>query len=289
MSPNIKLSRSYTSYKSSPSQETLGIIGGVLPDGRPRSSNPRYMIYTAPDLIGLVPSFNDKERIMSCILVPQPRLPETGPLTMPSISFAPDSELQVEGVPLSDCLARQGMRDLDKAAFKEEMDEVHFLLCWPGYEHYEWLITIPTTTSQGDVISRGELAEIIAGQYEEFIQRCLNGTLHCTDPNWLIGPGLMGSTFDEMYLCSFWTPGDGFWRASMSVKKDITDEWYFAKERREREESQSTSGDQGRRKGKKRTRRDNQEEEEPESGPHGWQPSATGDSLVDQLFGLDEE
>ncbi|KAF8992575.1 hypothetical protein BDZ89DRAFT_123033 [Hymenopellis radicata] len=109
------------------------------------------------------------------------------------------------------------MRDLDEAVFKEKMDE------WPSYEHFEWLITIPTRTSQGDVISRGELAEIIAGQYEEFIQLCLNGTIHCTDPNWLIGSGLMGSTFDEMYLCSFWTPGDGFWRASMSVKKDITD------------------------------------------------------------------
>ncbi|KAF9018624.1 hypothetical protein BDZ89DRAFT_1073758 [Hymenopellis radicata] len=288
MSPNIKLSRCYTSYKSSPSQETLGIIGGVLPDGRPRSSNPRY-IYTAPDLIGLVPSFNDKERIMSCIPVPQPRLPETGPLPMPSISFAPDSALQVEGVPLSDCLARQGMRDLGEAAFKEEMDEVRFLLCWPGYEHFEWLITIHTRTSQGDVISRGELAEIIAGQYEEFIQ--VPAQLHCTDPNWLIGPGLMGSTFDEMYLCSFWTPGDGFWRASMSVKKDITDEWHFAKERREREESQSTSGDQGQMKGKKRSRRA-AEEEKPTSelqGPQGWQPSATADSLVDQLFGLDEE
>ncbi len=134
------------------------------------------------------------------------------------------------------------------------------------------------------------------------VQLCWNGTLHCKDPNWLIGPGLMGSTFNEMYLCSFWTPGDGFWRASMSVKKDITDEWYFAQERREesvqREESQSssTSSDQGRSKGKKRTRRYKQGREElanPESewqaeqGPRGWQPSTTGDSLVDELFGLD--
>ncbi|KAF8884246.1 hypothetical protein CPB85DRAFT_1493266 [Mucidula mucida] len=144
MSSNIKLSRSYSSYKASPSQES--IIGDVLFDGRPRSSNRRY-IYTAPDLIGRVPSLNDKERIMSCIPIPQPRLPSTGPLHIPSISFAPDSELQVEGVPLSDCLARQGMRDPDEPAFKDAMDEVRFLLCWPGYEQYEWLITIPTTTS----------------------------------------------------------------------------------------------------------------------------------------------
>lgn len=101
--------------------------------------------------------------------------------------------------------------------------------------------------SNGSILTRRELACVLAMQYNEFVdvcsysfpcqlfadscfKLCLTENRHCADENWKIGKGPYENRFENMTLKALWTPGDGFWRASVGVLKDYTDEYFYGQE-----------------------------------------------------------
>lgn len=85
-------------YFPQPPQNTPGIMGGTLPDGRPRSTNFRC-IYTSYD--DMVPSFSTPHRVFFNLPVPYPKLWKLEPVG-PSVVFRDD----YSGVSMAECLGQ---------------------------------------------------------------------------------------------------------------------------------------------------------------------------------------
>ncbi|KAH7908239.1 hypothetical protein BJ138DRAFT_1158118 [Hygrophoropsis aurantiaca] len=122
----------------------------------------------------------------------------------------------MNGVSMVQCLGGQGIKDPDRvlsADMPNDMDSITFVLTWPGYApQYR---QIPINMPNRGVLTRRELAMVIAGEFRDFVSTCNEQHLIPNDPNWQIGRD--GWSFQHMRLSSIWSPDKRYWYPSVRV------------------------------------------------------------------------